>query len=216
MTHKILRRTMLAGALAAALASPASAADDRTVEAKKAFPFLDAYYRIAPAERSRFRVGYLISNDKAAPDMVLVHEGRRTPIPLGRDGKAMRLPTAQELATGQIETSAAAAAGKTKVSMFVEPAVTPASEIDAAAISAAISQAAVSVKKAAPLVLRMAIPKFDQASFRGVASGEVIYGDGRRAALPMPNGRPVFEPAKHPGAKTLRFPSAPYLIVLGS
>jgi hypothetical protein len=212
MTTSIRRRAFVAGALAAALAAPA-AAEERKVQAKKAFPFLDAYYRIPAQDRARFSVGYLISSDAGSPSLTLVHEGRRTPIPLSRDGKALRLPTAQELERGQVE---AATPGKMKINMFIEPVVPLAAEIDAQALSAAIAQAAANVKKAAPVVLRVAIPKFDQASFRGVASGEVIYADGRRAPLPTPKGKPVFEPAKHPAAKALRFPTAPSLIVLGA
>ena len=51
------RRAVLAGLAALSLAGRAEAAA-KVVDAKKVFPFLDAYLKLPPADRSRFRLVY--------------------------------------------------------------------------------------------------------------------------------------------------------------
>eukprot|EP01041_Mallomonas_annulata_P024831 gene24831-45722_t len=58
------RRTLLTlmGALALA-PSAALAADGKQVDAKKVFPYLDAYLKLPAADRSRFRLAYYVKSN---------------------------------------------------------------------------------------------------------------------------------------------------------
>lgn len=205
------RRAVLTGFAALAAAGPAAA--EKLGDAKKAFPFLDAYLKIPPAERNRFTLSYRITLDGTPPAMWLVDGGRRTPVPLTADGRVARLPTLDQLERSKVAVDAPEKA-KLAVNLQIEALAPPASEMDAAQLAAALDQAARGSRKAAGL-LRFAMPKLTQVHFRGVTAGEVIYADGRRAALPLDKGHPVFEPAKHPGARMLRFPKAPMTVLIG-
>ena len=56
------RRVLIASALALA-AVPAWAADKKSVEVGKAFPYLENYWKLPAGERSRFAVVYYLKRD---------------------------------------------------------------------------------------------------------------------------------------------------------
>jgi hypothetical protein len=215
------RRAVLLGFSAAAtlavptLASGPAAAAGKSVDAKKVFPYLDAYLKLPPAERSRFRLSYLFLRDGkplAAP-VWLVDGAARTPIPLRADGAAARLPTLAQLDGAKVEIDVEPGT-KLGVHMVMEPAMAPAAEMDARDLAAAYAQCATGIKKSLG-ILAMAMPKLQGLLFVGVPSGEAELADGRRVPLPVVKGVVGFNPAAMPGAKTLRFPRAPGRVEIG-
>lgn len=213
--HRASRRSLLAALIALGAAAPALAEDGKTVELKRVFPFLQAYLKIPPADRSRFTLSYYLRQDGKpfAGQVWIIDDGQRTPVPIAPDGRIERLPTLAQLDGGRIHFDAPEKS-KMGVSLEVQPLAPPAVEMSARELAAAVAQAAAGARKVAG-VMSFAVPKLDQVSFPGAPSGEVIFADGRRAPLPMLKGAPVFEPAKTPGAATLRFPKAPMRVLIG-
>ncbi len=213
------RRLVLMSGLAAAAAGPALAqAGQKSVEVAKAFPYLENYLKLAPAERSRFTVAYYLATEgKPAAGMKgwIAHGGARTPVTVRADGRVLPLPTLAQIRGNAMLHLDAPASAKFNVSMTVEPIVRPAAEMPAADLAQSIDQAARGAKRMAGL-LGVAVPKFDRVVFRGVASGTAVLAGGRTAALPVVKGTPVFEPAKLKTAQTLRFPRAPSQVLIGA
>ena len=216
------RRALLAGLALLALAPLALAnvsaahAEERRVPATKVFPYLDAYLRIPPAGRSRFTLGYQFK--AARPDGLWLIDGEtRTPLPITPDGRIARLPTAAQIDRAQVLV---AGPPKTRYAIalniepLLAPPVGPAPDLDAATLTAAVTQAAAAIKAfAGPL--RFVLPRPDAVSFPGALGGEVIYADGRHAPLPLDKGVARFAPADHPGARVVRFKAAPGRMVIG-
>ena len=209
------RRTLITLMGALALAAPATAADGKQVDAKKVFPYLDAYLKLPAADRSRFRLAYYFKSGGkplTAPAW-LVDGAQRQPLILRADGRAERAPTLAQLEHGKVQIDIAPGS-KVGVSMSVEPLVAPAKDMDARDLAAALSQASTGVRKALG-VLAMAMPKLEVVQFHGVTSGEAELADGRRAPLPVVGGVVTYDPAKLAGVKTLRFPKAPSRVEFG-
>lgn len=217
----IARRAVLLGFSAAAAvavstlaAGPASAAG-KSVDAKKVFPYLDAYLKLPAAERSRFRLTYLFLRDGkplAAP-VWLVDGAARTAISLRADGAATRLPTLAQLDSAKVQIDVDEGV-KLGVHMVMEPTMAPAADLDARELAAAYAQCATGIKKSLG-ILAMAMPKLQGLEFPGVPSGEAELADGRRVPLPVVKGVVGFSPAAMPTAKTLHFPKAPSRIEIG-
>lgn len=187
--------------------APALAAP-KSVDAKRVFPYLEAYLKLPPAERSHFTVAYRFRSGEqplTAP-MWLVDGQTRSPDPV-KDGRPARLPTLAELGRAKAEFGLDAAT-KLSVNLGMEPLATSAAELDARELAKAVAQAAVGARKSAG-VMGFLAPKVTRVLFEGVGGGEVRFADGRRAPLPLDKGQPVFEPAAFPGAMSLRFPKPP-------
>ena len=208
------RRTVLAGASALACVSPAWAAD-KVVDPKKVFSYLDAYLKLPGAERSRFKINYYlhIGPQPLTAPVWLVEGAKRTPIPLRADGRVDRLPTLAQLDSAKVQFGVEEGT-KLGCTVGIQTMAPPAAEMDAREVAAALSQAAVGVKKAAG-IMAMAMPKLSQVSFPGAPSGEVVMADGKRVPLPLLKGVPSFNPSDFPSAKTLRFPKAPLKTDMG-
>lgn len=209
------RRTLLTLMGALALAPPAAATDGKQVDAKKVFPYLEAYLKLPAADRSRFRLAYYFrSNGKplTAPAW-LVDGAQRQPLIIRPDGRAERPPTLAQLERGKVQIDVEPGS-KVGVNMSVEPTLTPAKDMDARELAAALSQASTGVRKALG-VLAMAMPKLEVILFHGVTTGEAELADGRRMALPVVKGVVTFDPAKLAGAKMLRFARAPGRVEFG-
>lgn len=210
------RRTILVGALVLAVPAAASAAmTEKLVDPKKAFAYLDAYLKLPLAERSRFKINYYfhVGAQPLTAPVWIVEGARRTPIPLRADGRVERLPTLAQLDGAKLQFGVEEGT-KLGCTIGIETIASPATEMDAREVAAALAQAAVGVKKAAG-IMAMAMPKLSQVSFPGVASGEVVMADGKRAPLPLVKGVPSFKPTDFPTAKTLRFPRAPSKLDMG-
>jgi len=215
----IARRAVLLGFSAAAtvavLASGPAAAAGKSVDAKKVFPYLDAYLKLPAAERSRFRLTYLFTRDGkplAAP-VWLIDGAAKTPIPLRGDGAAARLPTLAQLDGAKVQIDVEEGV-KLGVHMIMEPTLAPAADLDARELAAAYAQCTVGIKKSLG-ILAMAMPKLSGVVFVGVPSGEAELADGRRVPLPVVKGAVTFMPSALPGARVLHFPKAPSRVEIG-
>ena len=214
------RRAVLLGAAAASLAAPTllavpAAAAGKSVDAKKVFPYLDAYLKLPAAERSRFRLTYLFTRDGkplAAP-VWLLEGATKTAIPLRADGAAARLPTLAQLDTAKVQIDVDAGT-KLGVHMIMEAVTAPAADLDARDLAAAYAQCTTGIKKSLG-ILAMAMPKLQGLVFPGVPSGEAELADGRRVALPVVKGVVTFMPSAMPAAKVLHFPRAPTRVEIG-
>lgn len=214
------RRTLLA-AVALLLSAPAIAAEPapkpKTVEVGKVFPYLAAYLRLSPAERDRFRLVYTVTRDgKPAAGVTgwIEEGGRRIVVPVGAGGRVERLPTLAQLSAKRPFGLDVPPGTKMGVTMTLEPILRPAAELPAAELSAALLQAGLGAKKAAG-VMRLVVPKLDTVRFPGGEGGEVVGADGRASPLAIDRGAPIFKPAAHPGARTVRFRTPPRAITLG-
>lgn len=213
---QLSRRGLIAAVAASAVAGPAFAAE-RLVPVGKIFPFLDVYLKIPAAERSRFTMAYRFTaggKPAAGLKLSIVEGGQRTPLPVGPDGRALRLPTLQQLQSKAQVAVEAAAGQKFGVSLSVEPLVRPAAEMSAPELAMAVTQAASGAKRAAG-VMGFAVPKFERVWLFGAQGGQVVYANGAKAALPVVKGAPVFDPAAHRNAKTLLFAKAPARMEIG-
>ena len=208
------RRSVLTGLAALALATPAVAAG-KVVDAKKVFPYLDAWLKLAPGERNRFRMSYAFTSGgkPLSVPVWLVDGALRQPVPLRADGRAERLPTLAQLDRAKVQVDVEPGA-KVGVGMSLEPTMAPAVELNARELAAALAQASAGMRKSLG-ILAMAMPKLEAILFLGVTSGEVEFADGRRAPLPVVKGVVSYNPALMPGARTLRFPRAPSRMEIG-
>ena len=211
------RRALLASAAALA-ATPAVAAANKTVEVGKAFGYLENYWKLPAAERSRFVPAYYLMRDgKPATGLkaVIVHGAVRTPVNISARGRVTPLPTlAQIRAKAKLEIEVPAST-KFSMTMAIEPALRPAAEMSASDLALAVAQASKGAKKVAGL-MSLAAPTLDRIVFQGVTAGTVVHTDGRSTALPLMGTKPYFAPAKLKTAKTLRFDRAPYQMVVGA
>ena len=211
------RRFVIASALALA-AAPALAADKKSVEVGKAFPYLENYWKLPAADRSRFVVVYYLKRDgrpAAGLKGAIVMGAERKPVTVGASGRVSPLPTlAQIRGKAKIEFDVPADT-KFSMGMQIEPTARPAAEMNAPDLALAVTQAAKGAKKVAGL-MGMAMPTLDAVHFKGPASGQAVLADGRVVALPVVKGNPVFVPSTLRTARTLRFPRAPTLAMFGT
>jgi hypothetical protein len=207
------RRFVIAGLTALAITSAAHAAErTASVPLKKLFPYLEAYLSLPPAERSRFVMAYrLLSAGKPDPSLkvVVVAGGQRTPLSLDDFGRIARLPTVAQLKMADAKAEVTGPQDrKFNLSLDIEPAMAPAAEMDAHALALASQQATIGAKKAAG-VLGFAAPKLDRVVFEGAAGGQALNAQGKATALAVVKGNPVFDPARLPDARLIRFAHPP-------
>ena len=209
------RRALTAVALSDA-ASPALAAG-KSVEVGKAFPYLENYWKLPAAERSRFITAYYLKRDgKAASGLTgtIVQGATRTPFRVGAGGRVATLPTLAQIRAKAMLEFDVPESTKFNMSMVIEPTARPAAEMNAAELAAAVTQSSKGARKVAGL-MGLAMPAITAVLFKGVASGTAVHADGRTTALPTVKGMVVFEPSKLKTAKTLRFPKVPAQLLLG-
>lgn len=217
-----MRRRDLLVFTAAALAAPASAlADDQKMALAKAFPMLEQYLSVPPAERSRFYLVYRATRDKRptsdAKAAIVGPSGPAVPLAFDRAGVVTRLPTLAELK------------GPAQLVMLGQPfkfglelrcAMAPSTRLDPTELSAALAQVNAAVTKIAG-ALAVMVPKMTVAFFPDSGGGHALFADGRQTPLPVfaaPIVGPVpfFEPAKAAGARSVVLAKAPSRILLGA
>ncbi|HYF22422.1 MAG TPA: hypothetical protein VD929_03395 [Caulobacteraceae bacterium] len=212
------RGLIVALALTFAAIAGFAAAAEKTFELKKGFPYLENYLKLPAAERSKFVMVYrykLSGAPQEALKLAVVEGQSRSLIPVAADGRVTRTPTLAQLKSKARLDVDAPKGAKLDVNLTMEPVARPAAEMDAAELRAAAAQATKGAKKAAGLV-GMVVPTFDRVVFKGATGAEVVYADGRKAALPVVEGSPVMDVAKHPTARTVRFAKVPVLVALDS
>ncbi len=213
------RRAVLAAGVALAAAPAAALADAKPpIRLSKVFGFLDKYLAIPPAERSRFVLAYTFMLDgKPAPGLkaaIVEADGRRTPLQIGPDARALRLPTAAQLASASFVADAPAGA-KLGVKLDLEPLLTPAQEFPVRELDLALAQANAGMAKAGGLIA-FALPKLSGVSFLGSGSGRARLAGGGELALPMAEGAPFYDPKLVRGAATILLARAPQRLAFKS
>jgi hypothetical protein len=210
------RRWLVLG-IALAAASSAWAADRVvTVELKKVFPYLNAYYDLPAAARTRFELVYRLTagGGTAGVRMFYAGAGDRVAAPLAADGRVMRLPSPAMYKTGYNVEASAPAGTKFAIAMSVEPSMRPAPEVDARELAAAVRQAAEGVRRSAG-VFGFAAPKMERVVFKGAQGGVLVTTSGQSRPLAVVKGSPVFDPAKASDAVRIRFSRAPTTMAIG-
>jgi len=213
------RRHLLALAAAAAALPGLASADDAHLPLAKAFPMLDIYLGLPPAERSRFYLAYRAMRDKHpiadAHAAIVAADGARTPVAFDRLGSVTRLPSLADLKTARFEIEGA----PFKLFPEIRCAMAPAVRLDPATLALALAQVNAAVQKVAGALSIMA-PKLTAAYFPDAGGGQTLLSDGRTTPLPVftaPIFGPIayFEPAKAVGAKAVLLTRAPSRILLG-
>lgn len=204
------RRALLTLA-AAAIAAPAAAlAGDKAIPARKLFPYLDVYLDLAPAERTRFVMAYYLrkaGRPATGVGLTLMSAGRRTPLPVGPDGRIQHLPTLAELKDGEVALTKANPADKLQLSLEIQARVALGETVPAGDLVAAIDQCNAAIRRKAG-VIGLVAPKMEQVVFPNGA-GSVVLAGGRTVAMPTLSEGAAFKPASHPGAQMLRFTRIP-------
>ena len=197
------------GLVSTAQAQTALGEGVRQVPVKKLFPYFDLYLGLPPQDRDGFHLEYLVKSSETSvrPRMVYTLGSVRTPIQLDSKGKILTMPDMTMLQQGKVEVPATSPRGE--IVLNLEPVVPLSRTIPANAVSNSISDYAKAISRAGPLAL--AIPKLTGIAFRGVASGQVVFADGRKVSLPVERGHPVFRPSQSTmrGAVSLEFPAVP-------
>jgi hypothetical protein len=213
------RRHLLALAAAAAALPALAVADDTHLPLTKAFPLLDVYLGLPPAERSRFYLAYRAMRDKHptadARAAIVAADGARTPVAFDRLGAVTRLPSLADLKTARLEIEGA----PFKLFPEIRCAMAPAVRLDPATLALALAQVNAAVQKVAGALSIMA-PKLTAAYFPDAGGGQALMSDGRSTPLPVftaPIFGPIayFEPGKAVGAKAVLLTRAPSRILLG-
>jgi hypothetical protein len=205
-------------ALSATTAVAQAPAGSKTVEVGRVFPLLANYLRLPAADRDRFSLAYLVQRDgKPATGLTaaIIDGGQRVPVPIDEGGRVGRLPTLAQITAKRAITFDVPASVKLGMDVRFEPNVRPAAEMPAPELAAAVAQAARGAKKAAGL-MRMGVPTFDRVRFIGATGGEVLLEGGRSAPLLAGPRGPVFVPAQHPTARSIRLATAPRALAIES
>lgn len=213
-----ITRRLALGAALSLLAGAALAEDHvRAVELKKVFPYLDVYDKLPAAERSRFQLVYRLTV-KGAPATALraayLTGGQRSPVRFGADMRVLNLPHLSALSgSGRIELATPVGA-KVAMDLEVAPMAVPAAQMDAHDLALGMQQASTAIHKAAGM-LSFAAPKMERAEFKGATGGKLVDASGKVSPLPVVAGSAVFDPAKAPAARWLRFDRPPTSITYG-
>jgi hypothetical protein len=222
MRHVLLAAALLCSGLAAAAPLTAAQAQAAKSDAKsrkprlgKVFPYYENYLRIPAAERTRFTLAYVVTaNDKPATDLALyaVDGARREPIAIGPDGR-MRPPPLEMLRskTAVLDGPKGRNIG---IAMSLLATATPAREMEAAELDAALAQTNAGIRKAAGPI-GMVAPKMARIIFAEAGSGEAVLADGRRTPLPVLRGSPYYQPSTLPGVRRLVFARTPAQLMIG-
>ncbi len=216
--RRISRRLFALTALAATvIAAPAVADGGKSIELAKAFPYLENYLKLPPAQRNHFVVAYIITQGGKPVSGLrawVVQGAQRTPLVIGADGKVARSPTLGQLQSKAMLEVDAPPTTKFGMQLAIEPLTPPSANVDAGYLIIAIAQADAAVKKAAG-ILGFAAPKLTRVYFKGGAGAEAVWADGHAMKLGSLKGLAFFDPAIERGAKTIRFSRAPSQMEIG-
>ena len=204
---------LLAAAVACIAAAPAPAPGRVEVRpAAKVFPYLDFYYRLDPAKRTRFAMAYRLRTQDRAPVRAAFTGAVEGSLPLGPEGWFERLPTAAELARHPSVRIEGPAGARFELSIVPEARVAPAPEMDPGEVSAAADQLNAALNAAGPLSL--VLPKFKRVVFLGAQGATLVEADGRARPLEARHGAPGATVVELAHARGLRFASPPVRVLL--
>ncbi|HEY1427239.1 MAG TPA: hypothetical protein VGF50_11250, partial [Caulobacteraceae bacterium] len=175
-----MRRRDLIGLIAASAAAPASAlADDNHLALAKAFPMLEQYLSVPPAERSRFYLVYRATRDKRPVSDArgaIVGTGAPEPLSFDRAGfLTTRLPSLAQLKSAQQLVMSGA---PYKLVAEARCAIAPSTRLEVAELAGALAQANAAVAKlAGPMA---ALFKLTAVYFPDAGGGHAVFADGRQ------------------------------------
>lgn len=219
-TAPVMNRRMFLGATSAfgvaAIALPGAAwAQTRTVPAQQILPYRAEYLSLRAEERDSFRLEYVLRSKDAGPLPPLnwIRGGVRTPVQLSPQGAVLNPPsdgTALRETQLEIVQSPGEARRQVSLGMSPKPNLTLAPVMPVARPAEAVREIGAAIGRFAG-VMGMFAPRMTGVAFVGVPSGQAVFADGRRRALPLDRGRPVYKPDEGPmrNARELVFPSAP-------
>jgi hypothetical protein len=191
-------------AQAAAKQTPA-----RSVPVKKVFPYYDLYLSLPGDGRDGFRMVYKIAAPAGSPrpQMTYALGALRTPVEVAGTGQIINLPDSNMLSNGRIDI--AANQPRAGITMDLEPIIPLSRVISFAAATNPLTDYSNAIRRAGPLAAFA--PKLKGVVFRGVTSGEAVFADGRRVALPSSPRGIVFQPSAPAlrGAVSLAFATPP-------
>lgn len=202
----------------AAAAGPAEAGQALTRSTLRAFPFLDLFYKLAPARRSRFSVAYrwraiAPDGDSWTPAQVaLVFAGEVRPIASSPLGWLERAPTAEELARRPPVRLAGPVGWRFGMILAPQLSVPAGSRVDAADVLAAADQFEQGTHAAGPLTV--VIPHFRRVLFVGAAGGRLVDGRGRSTPIAPVGGELFASLAALRTAVSVRFDTPPERVLL--
>jgi hypothetical protein len=145
--------------------------------------------------------------------LVIAEGASRTPLPIDAFGRIARLPTAAQLRSGAKAEITGPQGHKFGLTLEIEPSLAPAAEMDARSLALAAQQATAGARKAAG-VLGFAAPRLDRVVFEGAAGGQAVDAQGKTTPLQVVKGDPVFDPARQPSARIIRFSRPPHRLFL--
>ncbi|MBE7218157.1 MAG: hypothetical protein INR64_06780 [Caulobacteraceae bacterium] len=210
--------TPLAPPPAPAAPAPAAAASVQTRATLRAFPFLDLYYKLAAARRTRFTVAYrwrAIAPDGvtwAPAQAALEFAGERRPIASSPLGWLERAPTAEELSAHPPVSLSGPAGWRLGMILAPQLRVTLGASVDPAEVLAAADQFERGTHSAGPLTV--VIPHFRRVLFVGAAGGRLVDGDGRATAIAPVKGELFASLAALRAAAAVRFDTPPERVLL--
>ncbi|ATC32475.1 hypothetical protein CA606_09000 [Caulobacter vibrioides] len=215
MSQRKTFKTLVVAGLGLALIAAATPAfaREKIIPADKLFPYLDKFMKVPAQERSRMRLRYVLRSEGKPFGGVKVSlvetNGATTVLPVGDDGEFDRLPTLAQL-NGKAKVVVDVPADKKfGISMIPAPVLKLAQEYDARDLALTVSESNAAMRKAAGPALSLMVPKLPGIGFIGAQSGQIVYGDGRQAALEIVGGVPVFYPEAHKGAARVKLSRTP-------
>lgn len=209
-------------ALAAGLAVDpglALADEPQRIPLSRAFKYLDFYLALPPGLRNKFYLVFkALRNERPAPDLKLAIVGQGPPQPVPLDGSAQvtRLPTLAQLKS---DAALQVWGGPFRFATEIRPDVAPATRLDVGQLDASLSQATAAIAHIAGAFSAMA-PKLDTVLFPDAGSGEIVFADGRTAALPITHQFkslgpvPYFRSTTSPGARAVALAKPPSRLLL--
>ncbi|RYF93731.1 MAG: hypothetical protein EON95_07945 [Caulobacteraceae bacterium] len=156
------------------LAQPAAAAT-RETDVSKVFVFLDNFLRMSPAEQSRLKVDFYLTQNGNAPKGIkawwIDRDGKRTDVPIAADGRFEKEPTLRQLTEKSKMVFEGPSSSGFSVRIGLVWGSKPAIEMDARQVANYLNDANALVKKAAGK-FGMVAPRMIQVAFltRALAS----------------------------------------------
>lgn len=206
----MIRRSALIVLAMVAVSTPAMA--EKIAPAAKAFPYLEKFLKVPAAERSRLRLGYVLTRDgkplsnlKAA---LIEANGTRTPLPVDGAGGFERLPSLAQLEAGARLSLDLPQDAKVGTMMNFSTQLKPAVDYEAADLAATVDQAGGVIGKVAGPAALLA-PKMTGVTFAKAQSGVAIFADGRTQPLPSLQDTPYFRPDDFKGAVRVKLTKTP-------
>ncbi len=201
-----------------AAAGPAAAEAVQTRATLRAFPFLDLYYKLGAARRTRFTVAYrwrAIAPDGAtwAPARVaLVFAGERRPIASSPLGWLARAPTPEELAARPPVSLAGPVGWRLGMILAPQLVVAVGPQIDPREVLAAAAQFERGTHAAGPLAV--VIPQFRRVLFVGGQGAALVDAQGHATPIASVKGELFASLAALRGAASVRFDTPPERVLL--